>query len=511
MASLASGSIKQLVSEQLAAVEQVLLVSGELVRRLEEETGEELSSVANAIKGARSAVQRSNVGLPPPGSPVKIGAITAGPTDLSAPLLPDRDKKKEKDGKGPLTLFPDMDEMKAEMRKTLTEGDTEVEELYHTTGCAQALAKNDTFKNMTFVVIFISSIWIAVDTDLNKPGASEDWKITFLWMDNFICTYFFVEISARFFAFVRKCDAFTQGSFNFDLALVLLMCFDTWFMPIMAYFSGGENSGSSGLASFRVLRLLRILRLARLGRLVRACPDLVVLVRGMMMAMRAVFSTVFLLVLIIYVFSILFVQMLSGSDVASGNFENIPQAMSCLLLSGVFADQQDFLNQLATVDVLYYFVMIVYLFLTCLTVLNMLIGLVCEVISQAAQAEAEERIFVGVRQKVREALKIIDANNDEKISQMEFANLLRMPDVVKLLNEVEVDVFALVECGEFIFHRRPELTFDEFMEEVVKFRGGNNATVKDCVDMRMFVNNKLMDLEDRMKQVLLKASLGAKP
>jgi hypothetical protein len=393
--------------------------------------------------------------------------------------------------------------MKQEIKKTLNQGDCEVEELYDDTGWAQTLAKNDTFKNLTFFVIFLSSVWIAVDTDLNKPDASDSMKNLFFYMDNFICTYFFVEISVRFLAFTRKGDAFQFGSFNFDLVLVSLMCIDTWFVPMLMLITGGHASGSSGMASFRVLRLLRIVRIARLGRLVKACPDLMVLVRGMMMAMRAVFSTLLLLVIIIYIFAILFTQTMSGTEAFAGCFDNVPMSMNCLLLDGVFADQADFITKMLETDWLYYAAIVVYLFLTCLTVLNMLIGLVCEVISQAAQAESEERVLVGVRNKVREIMGKLDENMDDKVSRDEFVNMLQIPDVVRLLDEVEVDVCALVECGEFIFHYRQELTFDEFMEEIVKFRGGNPSTVKDTVDMRLFFLREMKKMEERIKDLMI--------
>ena len=46
---------------------------------------------------------------------------------------------------------------------------------------------------------------------------------------------------------------------------------------------------------FRLVRLLRLTRMARMARLLRAMPELLVLIKGMVVAMRSVFFTLCLL------------------------------------------------------------------------------------------------------------------------------------------------------------------------------------------------------------------------
>ena len=50
--------------------------------------------------------------------------------------------------------------------------------------------------------------------------------------------------------------------------------------------------------------MVRLLRLARMTRLLRALPELVTLIKGMIVATRAVGCCMLLLVLLIYVFAI---------------------------------------------------------------------------------------------------------------------------------------------------------------------------------------------------------------
>jgi hypothetical protein len=232
------------------------------------------------------------------------------------------------------------------------------------------------------------------------------------------------------------------------------------------------------------------------------CPDLVVLVNGMRMAMRAVISTVTLLLLIIYIFAVLFVQLMSGSDAGAGCFETIPQAMNCLLLDGVFVDQSALILKMLSANWFYYVLILFYLSLACLTVLNMLIGVVCEVVSEAARAEGEARLMLTSRQHLMEAMQELDSNNNGRVSLSEFRQLLEKPSVVRLLDDIGIDVFALVECGEHVFHKKTELDFDEFMAEVGQFRGGKTCTVKDAVDIRMFVLTELRKLEERLQSAI---------
>merc|ERR1711920_807805 len=57
---------------------------------------------------------------------------------------------------------------------------------------------------------------------------------------------------------------------------------------------------------------------------------------------------------------------------------------------------------------------------------------------------------------------------------------------------------GLVDFADFIFdgdgcgaeEDEPELDFPKFMDVVLQLRGSNNATVKDVVDLRKFVQNQ---------------------
>merc|ERR1719316_743407 len=123
---------------------------------------------------------------------------------------------------------------------------------------------------------------MGVDADQNtKPPGQTD--IQFIIADQFFAVFFTLELLIRFLAFAQKRNCLKDGWFKFDSAVVLLMVFETWILPFV---------GIHGAGGFSMLRLLRLLRLTRLTRLTRSAPELIVLLKGMGVAVRSVSSVV---------------------------------------------------------------------------------------------------------------------------------------------------------------------------------------------------------------------------
>ncbi|CAE7538440.1 CACNA1H, partial [Symbiodinium necroappetens] len=142
----------------------------------------------------------------------------------------------------------------------------------------------------------------------------------------------------------------------------------------------------------RVLRILRIARVARAARIINSLPELRVLVKGMVIAMRSTCTILALLLIVVYIFAILFVQLLAESQVGQGWFENVPQAMNFLLLQTLAGADVIVINKLLAAGWTYYLLYLSFVFMGSLTLMNMLIGVLCEVVGVVAQIE-EERAF----------------------------------------------------------------------------------------------------------------------
>merc|ERR1711871_1607522 len=129
------------------------------------------------------------------------------------------------------------------------------------------------------------------------------------------------------------------------------MVLETWVLDV-----GSMGSGTSLLRLFRVFRLARV---TRASRLVKAFPELLLIVHGIIAGMRAVIAVLFLLLLLIYVFSILFTLTLHNTGVVGGVFDHLLSAMNHLLIQVLCGPDPDFMNSLLAYHWTYYMLFIV--------------------------------------------------------------------------------------------------------------------------------------------------------
>jgi len=134
------------------------------------------------------------------------------------------------------------------------------------------------------------------------------------------------------------------------------------------------------------------------------------------------------------------------------------------------------------------------------TVLNLLIGILCEVVSAVAATEKEEMMVQFVTQKIESLLRAGDCYNDGMISQAEFERILKTPEAVLALEEVGIDPVSIVDFTEHIFHGEDNLegtlNFPKFMEVILKLRQTNECTIKDVVDLRRYIVTQLTTAQE---------------
>merc|ERR1719356_2447761 len=108
--------------------------------------------------------------------------------------------------------------------------------------------------------------------------------------------------------------------------------------------------------------------------------------------------------------------------------------MNCLLLQGVFADQAQIIQNMLDQGLIYYFLMVTFLVVVTMTVLNMLIGVMCELIGSTAECEREAVILENVRENVQDILDTVDSDGNGMISEDEFVKILESEEAVILEN-----------------------------------------------------------------------------
>lgn len=433
--------------------------------------------------------------------------------EFAATTGPDRDhtrlsrarEAQAKAGRGK-NVFVDASSMKEKVKEAVMKPEYNVMDFYKDEGRWQSIARSSIFENTTLVVVFINAIWIWIDTDFNSSETLNKAHPVFIIVENFFCAYFTAELLVRFMSFRKKRYCLQDAWFNFDSVLVLLMVVETWvFTFVIGVMPGMENitSGSSAHQLVRLVRLMRLTRMARMVRLLRAIPELMVLFKSVMVAIRSVVFTLCLLVVFIYVFALIFVQLDQSSALGEAfqdNLRTVPDAMAFLLLRGILPDLADHVYMFGQATVLGSVIFLLFILVASLTIMNMLMGVLVQVIGAVSDVERERMTVQWVKVKLLEMMETsgigsgesgLDLDGDMQISKGEFQQLLLNPKAAKMVQEVGVDVVGLVDFADFIFEDDRELSFAQFMELVLQLRGSNIATVKDIVDLRKFISAEL--------------------
>eukprot|EP00927_Polykrikos_kofoidii_P073915 TRINITY_DN69930_c0_g1_i1.p1 TRINITY_DN69930_c0_g1~~TRINITY_DN69930_c0_g1_i1.p1 ORF type:complete len:665 (+),score=146.32 TRINITY_DN69930_c0_g1_i1:68-2062(+) len=449
-----------------------------------------------------------------------------------------------------VNMFADADTLKDQVRKNIDQRDYDVAFFYKDKGCSQAIARSSIFANAGLLVIMLNALWIGFESEVNDKDnlTQAAWYIQVgEW---FFAVFFTGEWLVRFCAFKKKMDGFRDKWFSFDAFLVGLIILETWVMPYVipvpqkAASSDVESNEdeSSNLSQISMLRMLRLLRLTRMVRLMRSVPELVTLLRSMTIALRSVLSTLGLLVIFMYIFAIVFRSQLdvSENEYLKARFGRLLGAMWTLLLSGTLLDNiSKCSNELLDVNWFLAMLFVVFIMLACFTVLNMLVGLLCEVVDAVAAAEKERIVVAYVKGKLIDVLTALDGDGNGTISRDEFNTLLEIPEAVNALFELGVDVPNLLSLSDHLFEadeveekgpdRRKKdlwstpqgadqegdaaaddeddddgqvsLTFADFLKRVIRLRSTNQPSVLDMVDLRKLIQRCQRNVTRRLDRL----------
>uniref|UniRef100_A0A7S1M1Z0 EF-hand domain-containing protein n=1 Tax=Alexandrium catenella TaxID=2925 RepID=A0A7S1M1Z0_ALECA len=258
------------------------------------------------------------------------------------------------------------------------------------------------------------------------------------------------------------------------------------------------------------------------------------MLKGITCALRTVFVTGMLLVAILYLFGIVF-KIQSKAYPGLSAFPTVGESMWVLLLNGAFLDAvADIVLELVDISWILTFIFMVFIFLSNLTILNMLVGILCEVATQVDKREKEQAAISYLKHHLIEILEVHDKNDDRHINKDDFELLMRNPEMHMILKSFGVDTEDLLSLQGILFESKgaamnphstgnleetngltpsnggaklceskssvypteqKRLRFAEFLEVVLRLRGGNFASVRDIVDLREYLRQRMDHLE----------------
>ncbi|CAE7681592.1 CATSPER1 [Symbiodinium pilosum] len=389
-------------------------------------------------------------------------------------------------------------DMKTRMRDAFAEPSYVSTEHYHTTGCAQKLARSPWFEHATMTVILLNSVWIGIESTVNESALLINADPGIIAVENLLCVAFTVEIVIRFMAYKSKLRAIRDFWFIYDFFLAFFMVMETWVFFVILTVSGGDLVLFDS-SIMRMLRLLRLTRVARIARMLRFLPEVMILVRAIGAALRSVILTVILGLMIVYIFAIALSQIAVDTPAGINYYSTLPQAMFSLIFHGCFNNDLASMARLSFQDdIIVGTLFAVFILIAPLTIMNLLLGVLVEVVRVVATAEQEGRVVRNLKEELHWAKQALGTEGDT-ITQEEFIMLLQNDQAIGVLQDVGVDLVALVKDPNIIFDGDPYIHFQDFLNEMLLLRGSNNATVKDLTVMK---NQLMQSLPNVLKRKL---------
>eukprot|EP00746_Dinoflagellata_sp_MGD_P147060 gnl/MRDRNA2_/MRDRNA2_79448_c0_seq1.p1 gnl/MRDRNA2_/MRDRNA2_79448_c0~~gnl/MRDRNA2_/MRDRNA2_79448_c0_seq1.p1 ORF type:complete len:577 (+),score=100.44 gnl/MRDRNA2_/MRDRNA2_79448_c0_seq1:99-1829(+) len=332
---------------------------------------------------------------------------------------------------------------------------------------AQKTVNNDSYGRAILIIIVLNSAWMGIDVDWNAGEHGGFVPIVvFSVVESFFCIVFLAEIMVRFLSYEFKSLFFTDSvcwkSNLFDTFLVGMMVLEIWVLE--ADFHGWK---------FMLLRLFKLMRLLRIGRIFRMVPELGIVVKCLRRALRSLSSTLLLEIGIMYMVGLVFTQWAVEHEdpclVEIGNggcflheyFGSIAKSFLTLLQILVFDSTFSILRPVLE-DTWYMGVLLIFfILLGSFTVLNMLIGINCEVICTATE---EEKLHI-LSGRVQDVFNVLDIDSSGSVTMSEF----RHGGGHKLLQEIGISKDIVENAFHFIdADTSGEFEVDEFLHAVLK-------------------------------------------
>ena len=260
---------------------------------------------------------------------------------------------------------------------------------------ALALKENKAFELFVVGVIILSALLVGAKT-YSIPSTV---NLVIRWLDIAITLLFLFEIIVRFIAEPRKTRFFLNGWNIFDTLVVVVSL-----IPI-------DNSEMALIG--RLVRVFRVLRM------VSIIPELRLLLNSLMRALPQLGYVVLLMFIIFYIYAA--VGATFYADINPTLWGDISISMLTLFRVMTFEDWTDVMYETMVVYPLSWIYYMTFIFFTAFAFLNMVIGIVVNVLEDEHAKEREETdkeegnaTLNELRDEIQELKKLLIANQKNK-------------------------------------------------------------------------------------------------
>jgi len=293
--------------------------------------------------------------------------------------------------------------------------------------------------------------------------------------------------------------------------LVSTMILDMWILMPTLFLIGGSLEVPT-----QPLRMLRLFKITRMARLMKAFPELVTMIKGLLRALRAISSTMILVGLMVYVWAIMMHMLMKEEDDFNEKwwnesmlgFSTILRCMWTLLMDGtLLLDEAGRLmtELLFSPKTNHFFAglfFFMYSLLSAMLILQMLIGVLCDVVGQVGQEQRDATAIGLVKQELLGELTKND-DGDNRISQEELFSVMKNPRSKALMRKLNINSVFLFELQKMMFTKPGQLVgIKQILDVMVMCRGDNVATVESMSGGLLSIIGELNDVRQILERDL---------
>lgn len=171
---------------------------------------------------------------------------------------------------------------------------------------AEAIVKHTAFEPITGIMVLLNSLVLGFETEFQATHSSgEHLPLPMQILEGISCVVFTSELILRVLAFGLHFFTMEGWMWNvFDMFIVLIQLLDRAMLMLVTF------KLPVSVTMFRMLRLIRIVRITRLVKLLNLFEELRTILTSMLQSLGALGWAFLLLILVIYTFSVLFMQIL---------------------------------------------------------------------------------------------------------------------------------------------------------------------------------------------------------
>lgn len=146
---------------------------------------------------------------------------------------------------------------------------------------------------------------------------------------------------------------------------------------------------------------------------------------------------------------------------------------------------------------------VVYMCITCLMVMQMLLGVLVQVIQDVTEKENNIIAMKKLQQNTLDIVNKSDQNQDHCMSQQEFIAMVQSNECLKFLQDMDVDVVLMLHMMRKVLpDDEAEASIGDISKVILECRGDQPATVATCAGCFHGIIREVVELRKGVESVL---------